>query len=39
MLLLAGYAVLAKLYWFSIPFRGILVAALLYGAALVVRRV
>jgi len=35
--LLVGYMVLGKLYWFSIPFRAISVAAVLYGAALVVR--
>ena len=33
--LLAGYAVLGKLYWFSVPFRGIVVAAALYAAALI----
>jgi hypothetical protein len=34
LVLLAGYAVLAKLYWFKIPFRGVLAAMLLYIAAL-----
>jgi hypothetical protein len=33
--LLIGYAVLGKRYWFSIPFRGITLALLLYGAGLV----
>lgn len=28
--LLLGYAVLAKLYWFRAPFRGVLLAAVLY---------
>lgn len=32
---LAGYLFLAKVYWFSVPFRCILVAASLYVAALV----
>ena len=35
--LLAGYAVLGRLYWFSVPFRGILAATALYVAALIVR--
>lgn len=34
LLLLVGYAVLGKLYWFSIPFRGILLSAVLYIAGL-----
>jgi hypothetical protein len=34
--LLVGYAVLAKLYWFRVPFRGVVLAASLYLAALVV---
>lgn len=34
--LLLGYLVLAKCYWFSIPFRGISVAFVLYTAALLV---
>ncbi|MEO8001189.1 MAG: hypothetical protein ABI644_04890 [Arenimonas sp.] len=34
--LLLSLAVLGKLYWFSIPFRGISLAALCYGAALVI---
>lgn len=35
LLLLVGYAFLAKRYWFRIPLRGILVATGLYVAALV----
>ena len=35
-LLLVGYAVLGRLYWFSIPFRGIVLAAVLYCLGLVV---
>lgn len=31
---LASYLMLAKIYWFSAPFRGIAVAAVLYGAGL-----
>lgn len=34
---LASYVFLAKVYWFSIPFRGIVAATVLYGAALVFR--
>jgi len=34
LLLLVGYAVLAKLYWFSAPFRGVLLSAALYLAGL-----
>jgi hypothetical protein len=34
LLLLIGYVVLAKRYWFSAPFRGILLATLLYVLAL-----
>lgn len=34
--LLAGYAVLGKLYWFSVPFRGILAALVLYAGALAI---
>lgn len=37
LLLLAGYVVLGKLYWFSIPFRGALLAGALYVVALCVR--
>lgn len=36
LLLLAGYAFLGKRYWFSVPFRGILLAAALYVGALVI---
>lgn len=35
LLLLAGYIVLGKLYWFSVPFRGILIAFACYAAGLV----
>lgn len=34
-LMLAGYVVLGKLYWFSVPYRGILVASVLYAAGLI----
>ncbi len=34
-LLLAGYIALGKLYWFSVPYRGILLAAALYAAGLI----
>ena len=34
LLLLVGYIVLAKRYWFSAPFRGILLATVLYVLAL-----
>jgi len=34
--LLLAYALLAKSYWFSIPLRGILLATVLYAAALLV---
>jgi len=34
LLLLLGYAVLGKLYWFSVPLRGIVLAAVLYCAGL-----
>ena len=37
LLLLAGYVFLGKLYWFSVPFRGIVLATVLYVAALIVR--
>lgn len=33
--LLIGYAVLGKLYWFSVPYIGILLAATLYLASLI----
>jgi len=35
-ILLAGYVFLARRYFFSIPFRGVLLATLLYGIALIV---
>ncbi|QBB72691.1 hypothetical protein ELE36_13175 [Pseudolysobacter antarcticus] len=35
MLLLTGYMTLAWCYWFSIPFRGIVLSTLLYIAALI----
>ena len=37
--MLAGYAVLGKRYWFSIPYRCILIATAFYAAALVLARV
>lgn len=37
--MLAGYAVLGKCYWFSVPYRCILVATAFYAAALVLARV
>jgi hypothetical protein len=36
LLLLAGYAFLGKRYWFSVPFRGIVLATVLYVVALIV---
>ena len=36
MLTLAGYVFLGKRYWFSVPFRGIVLATALYIAALLV---
>ena len=36
LLFLTGYAFLGKAYWFSIPFRGIVVSTALYAGALVV---
>ena len=36
LVLLGGYVFLGKRYWFSVPFRGILLAAALYGIALIV---
>lgn len=36
--MLAGYVLLAKLYWFSIPYRGLVLATALYIAALVIAR-
>lgn len=37
--MLAGYAVLGKRYWFSIPYRCILIATAFYAAALALARV
>ena len=34
--LLAGYVVLGRLYWFSIPFRGVVTATVLYLLGLIV---
>lgn len=34
LVLLLGYCILGRLYWFSIPFRGIFLATVLYVAAL-----
>jgi hypothetical protein len=36
LLLLGGYVVLGKRYWFSVPFRGILTATGLYVIALII---
>ena len=36
LLLLGGYAFLGKRYWFSVPFRSVLVATVFYGIALVI---
>jgi hypothetical protein len=36
LLLLVGYTVLGKVYWFSVPFRGIVLSTALYIAALVI---
>lgn len=35
--LLAGYVYLGKVYWFSVPFRGIVLSTALYVAALVIK--
>jgi hypothetical protein len=35
--LLAGYVFLGKIYWFSAPFRGIVLSTALYVAALVIQ--
>ena len=37
LLLLLGYIFLGKRYWFSVPYRGIVSAAILYVAALAIR--
>jgi hypothetical protein len=36
LLLLVGYAILGRLYWFSVPFRGIVLATAFYVVALVI---
>jgi hypothetical protein len=36
LLFLAGYAFLGKVYFFSVPFRDIVLSTALYGAALIV---
>jgi hypothetical protein len=36
LVLLAGYAFLGRAYWFSVPFRGIVLSTALYVAALVI---
>ena len=36
LVVLLGYVVLARVYWFSIPFRGIGLATVLYGLGLLV---
>jgi uncharacterized membrane protein len=38
LLMLCGYAFLGKRYWFSVPFRGILLAAVFYVIALIISR-
>jgi hypothetical protein len=35
LVLLAGYTFLGVRYWFSVPFRGILLSLILYGSALI----
>jgi hypothetical protein len=37
--LLAGFCVLARLYWFSIPFAGVTIALLCYAVSVVVAKV
>jgi len=37
LLLLAGYVFLGKRYWFSVPYRGIVLATVLYVVALIIR--
>lgn len=37
MVVLLAYLALARLYWFSVPFRGLLLATVLYGAGLYVK--
>jgi hypothetical protein len=36
LLLLGGYAFLGKRYWFSVPFRGIVLATVFYVMALII---
>ncbi|MGH8177967.1 MAG: LIC_13387 family protein [Steroidobacter sp.] len=36
LVLLAGYVALGKVYWFSVPFRGIALAAVCYTAGLII---
>jgi len=36
LVLLVGYAALAKLYWFTTPFRGVVVATVLYVVGIVI---
>jgi hypothetical protein len=35
LLVLVGYVVIGRLYWFSAPFRGVVIATVCYGAGLV----
>ena len=37
LLLLLGYVFLAQRYWFSVPFHGVVLATVLYVAALIIR--
>jgi hypothetical protein len=37
LLLLIGYVFLGKRYWFSVPYRGIVLATVLYVGALIIR--
>jgi len=37
LIFLLGYVFLGQRYWFSVPFRGIVLATILYAAALIVR--
>lgn len=39
LMFLLGYCILGKLYWFSVPFRGIILATALYAAALLISAV
>ena len=39
LVLLAGYALLGKLYWFSVPFRGIVLSAGLYVAGVILAQI